>query len=139
MNLFKDMLYEFDTTVQTGSAIGKPWHLSFIKPFVWTQPDHMEFHKETVNVTDGKTNYVVNIEYAVLTIERPWFHTNLFSIPFQHRDFGKGQISDGKGNGFLPAVNTGIIVTRKIEIKGHYENNHYQIIGWIVKNIPYCP
>ena len=139
MNLFQNMLYEFDATVQAGSAVGKPWHLSFVKPFIWTQPDHMEFHQETVHVIDGATDYQVNIEYAVLTIERPWLHTYLFSIPFRHCNVDKGQISDGMGKGFLPAINTGIIVTRKIEIKEYYENNRYQIVGWIVKNIPLCP
>ena len=139
MNYFQDVLYEFDTTTQTGSVIGKPWHLSFIKPFGWAQPDDMEFHKETVTVKVEQTAYEVHIEYAVLTIERPWFHTNLFSIPFRHRNFEKGEISDGRGIGFFPAVNTGIIVTRKIEIEGYYKNDHYQIVGWIVKNLPLSP
>lgn len=139
MSYFENVASEFYTTVQTGSVIGKPWHLSFIKPSEWTEPDNMEFHKETVNVTIDKTDYQVYIEYAVLTIERPWFHINLFSIPFSHHYFAKGEISDEMGKGFLPVINTGIIVTRKIEIKGYYKNNNYQIVGWIIKNIPLCP
>lgn len=139
MDLFQKMRYEFDTTSQAGSVIGKPWHLSFVRPFEWTNPDTMKFCQETIDVRiDGK-DYHVFMEYAVLTVERPWFHTNLFYIPFRHFNFDKGKISDGLGNGFLPAVNIGMIVTRKIEIEGYYENINYQIVGWIVKRLPLCP
>lgn len=139
MNLFEKMITEFETTSQAGSVIGKPWHLSFVRPFEWTNPDEMEFNRETVTVLmDGK-DYRVSVEYAVLTIERPWFYMSLFSIPFSHLSFDRGKISDGVGNGFLPAINTGMIVTRKIEIEGCYENNKYQIVGWVVRKLPLCP
>lgn len=139
MDIFQKMKYEFNTTSQTGSAIGKPWHLSFVRPFEWTEPDVMQFCQETIDVEiDGK-DYHVFMEYAVLTIERPWFHTNLFYLPFRHLHFDGGKISDGLGNGFLPAVNIGMVVTRKIEIEGYYENSNYQVVGWIVKKLPQCP
>lgn len=133
------MIYEFDTTCQTGCVIGKPWHLSFIRPFEWTSPDSMKFYNEIVTVQAGGEDYKVHIEYALLTIDRPWFYNSLFSIPFRHSNFGRGKISDEAGSGFLPIINTGIIVARKIEIEGYYENDDYQIIGWIVKKIPLCP
>lgn len=139
MNLFEKMIREFGATSQAGCVIGKPWHLSFIRPFEWTDPDAMEFNRETVTVSMEGKDYRVTVEYAVLMIERPWFHMNLFSIPFKHLNFDRGKISDGTGNGFLPVINTGMIVTRKIEIEGCYENNKYQIVGWVVRKLPLCP
>ncbi len=98
----------------------------------------MQFCRETVTVQTGGKDYRVTMEYAVLTIDRPWFYISLFSIPFRHAQFDRGKISDGAGNGFFPAVNTGIIVARKIEIEGCYENNRYQIVGWTVRKLPVC-
>lgn len=139
MNIFQHLLDDFEIATQEGCVDSRDWHLSFVRPFEWTQPEKMNFHREVISVDVQDVKYEVTLEYAVLTIDRPWMNTYIFKLPFSHNYFNKGKISDGAGKGFFPAVNTGIIVTRYIKINNEYENSNYQIIGWIVENLPLCP
>lgn len=130
---------EYNSTLLPGCVTQREWHLSFVEPFEWTEIEKMEFSVAQEEVIIDGYEYQVYMEYAVLRINRPWFHTRLFKERFRHDCFQKDEISNGAGAGFLPYVNTGMIVTKKIVINELYNNNKYQIAGWIVKRIPNSP
>lgn len=134
MNLQQKIVNSYESNKIPGYLLSEDWHLSFLNPEVFGD-DESCFIRRTKIINEQE----VVLDYAVIDIVRPWLDKSFFSIPFTHTLFKSGEISDGKGNGFWPEINTGLVITRYIRIGDLYESNNWQIIGWIVDNIPFCP
>lgn len=132
-NYSQILVSEFDTNALPGFHRPKKWHLTFLEPEIFNGSAGFTRVSKCVNGTD------ITIEYAIVTILRPWMNYNIFEIPFSHKMFKGGGISDGNGKGYMAEINSGMILARYIKIGTVYESNQLEIIGWIVEKVPYCP
>ncbi len=133
MDYRQEIISEFDTSALPGLNLPQKWHLAFLNPCVFNED--IEYTRSEKEISGVR----MVVEYAIIDIVRPWLDSNIFRIPFTHAQFKEGMISDGKGNGYMAEINTGMILVRYISIGGLYESKSLQVMGWIIDRIPYCP
>lgn len=78
----------------------------------------------TIDTQPTDSGFTINFQYCVVSIKRPWLHSELFSVPgWSMPGYSTNDISNGQSinnNGLLPVITTRFLVVRNLVVHAEW-------------------